>query len=772
MKRMGLAASALSVLAMAQGVQAAEIAAADDPANAVEAVVVTGEKTARGLQQTVSSVAVTTAARIERENIQDFYDVVARTANMSETYGKTGFTIRGVSNSNVSGGGTGGLATVYVDGAALPQEAVYGGPLEMWDIGQVEILRGPQSTLQGRNSLAGAVIITSANPTYTPQFRARANLASGDELVYAIAASGPIVADQMAFRFAVEKKDSDGFIYNPNLKRDMDAVDNLYIRGKLLLTPSALPGLRALLTYAHNDRDSGYEFTYSRTDRPDYYDHRIDLSGDPSRTKTKTDILTADIAYKLSDKLTLNAIASFNAVNTDATIDFDMAPAHSSYGTRAQTTKTDSQELRLNYDGQRLKGLLGAYHATRDARDLSSSLTNVPFPRATLVSVLTPSLLSGVGNPTPAQQAAAAAQASAFANLYVASLPVIPVNYSGSQPSTIKTSAVFADATFALTAKLSLLGGFRYDHEENTGRSAQTASFAGTYPTPASFGPYASYVAQVNAFVAGMIAQANASAPEGTREFNAFLPKFGVKYQWTPDIGGSLTAQRGYRSGGSTVNQARSSVAAYDPEYTWNYEAALRTAWLDGSLTLNANAFYTDWTQQQVVVNLGLNAYDSEVRNAGKSHLYGFELEVAQRLTPRLSWYVSLGHTRTKFDDFKVTAGALVSDLSGSEFPYAPHWTAAAGVDQCWDNGLIAHLDGNYRSNAFSEADINQARTALIKKHLVFNGRFGYERARWGAYVYGRNLLNATYSQYTRTDIPVALLSEPRIIGLTLETRW
>lgn len=214
-----LTVCSFTTLAMAQATWAKEPGVLpptnDDPSFAVEAVIVTGEKASRSLQQTVASVAVTTAARIERENIQTFYDVVARTANMSETYGKTGFTIRGVSNMNVSGGGTGGLATVYVDGAALPIEAVYGGPLEMWDIGQVEVLRGPQSTLQGRNSLAGAVVITSANPTYTPQFRARIGLASGDERTVALAAGGPIVTDQLAFRAALEKKDSDGFVYNP-----------------------------------------------------------------------------------------------------------------------------------------------------------------------------------------------------------------------------------------------------------------------------------------------------------------------------------------------------------------------------------------------------------------------------------------------------------------------------------------------------------------------------------------------------------------------------
>jgi outer membrane receptor protein involved in Fe transport len=776
MRRSLLTACSLGILALAHTAAAEETAPATPPApdqvTAVEAVVVTGEKTSRSLQQTVTSVAVTTAARIERENLRTFYDVVARTANMSETYGKTGFTIRGVSNMNVSGGGTGGLATVYVDGAALPLEATFGGPLELWDVGQVEVFRGPQSTLQGRNSLAGAVIITSANPGYTPSFRASVGLASGDERTVGVAGGGPIVADQLAFRVAVQKKESDGFVYNPILKQDIEAVDNLYVRGKLLYTPTALPGLKVLATYAHNKRESGYQFTYARTDRPDYYDHRVDLSDTPSRTNSKSDIFTVDGSYKLSEALTLNAIVSWNKVKTDATIDFDFTPVASSYGTRDTDTETTSEEVRLNYEGERLKGLIGLYHANRDAKDFAVSRTNVPFPRATLVNVLTSTLLTGVPAPTPAQQAAAAAQANGFANLYIAALPVIPVDYSGDQPSTIETSAIFADASFALTDKLSLLGGFRYDHEENTSGAKQTAVFAGTYPSAAGFGPYAPYVTQVNAFVTGMIAQANASAPENTRKFNAFLPKAGLKYEWTSDINTSLTAQRGYRSGGSTVNQARSSVAAYDPEYTWNYEASLRTAWLNGTLTVNANVFYTDWKDQQVIVNLGLNAYDYEVQNAGKSHLYGFELEVAQQLTSQLSWYASLGHTKTKFDDFTITAGDDNRNLSGSEFPYAPQWTAALGGDYRFADGWIAHLDGSYKSKSYSAAGIDQADDSPVKGRLLFNGRFGYERGHWGAYVYGKNLLNATYSQYTRTDIPVSMLGEPRVVGLTLETRW
>ena len=764
--------AAVSGLALTSGMaHAADTAAApaiDPAANAVEAVIVTGEKSSRGLQETTTSVAVTTARTIEREHLQTFYDVVNRTANMSDTYGKSGFTIRGVSNTNVSGGGSSGLATIYVDGAALPDGATYSGPLEMWDIGQVEVLRGPQSTLQGRNALAGAVIIRSTDPTFTYGFKARVEAASGDERSVAFAGGGPIIADQLAFRLAVEDKSADGFIYNPTRHEDAARYDNLNVRGKLLLTPTALPGFKALATYNHNKRDSGYVYTYSRTDTPDIYDHRIDLSGDPQRSDSKVDIFTLDTSYQLTDKLTLTGIASWNKIHEIASYDADYLPVRASYGTRDQTAKTASQELRLNYAGDRFKGLLGFYHAKRDTDLHQVSLTNVAFPTATLTAVMTQTLL-GLGYTQPV----AAATAADFSGRYTAAFPVIPVNYTAVSPEEIETTALFFDGSFALTDKLSVLGGLRYDHEENTSSSTATAVLASALPSPSAFpAPYQPFVPTVNAFVTSMVAQAGASAPEATRKFNAWLPKIGVKYDWTGDISTSLTAQRGYRSGGQTVNIARSTVAPYDQEYTWNYEASLRTSWLDDTLTVNANAYYTDWKDQQVIVYLGLNSYDYQVVNAGKSHLYGFELEVNQQVTPRFNWYGSIGHTRTKFDEFNVNVGTVSTDLTGAEFPYAPRWTLAAGADYRWDNGLVANLNANYRSKVYSQADANQAADDLVKARALVNGRFGYEREHWGVYAFGKNLLNKKYIQYDRPANSIALLGDPRVIGVSLETRW
>jgi outer membrane receptor protein involved in Fe transport len=89
--------------------------------------------------------------------------------------------------------------------------------------------------------------------------------------------------------------------------------------------------------------------------------------------------------------------------------------------------------------------------------------------------------------------------------------------------------------------------------------------------------------------------------------YQAFLPKGGLSWEVAPDKTVSAIVQRGYRSGGNGINPGRAQALTYDPEYTWNYELSLRTQWLDRRLTLNANAFYIDWTDQQVNVQLSEN---------------------------------------------------------------------------------------------------------------------------------------------------------------------
>lgn len=751
---------AASVFVMLLPAGAAFAADADAPGAEVEELVVTGEKTERSLQDTVASVAVVTSRRIEQENIQTFFDIVNRTANVSETYNGSGFTIRGISSSNVTGGGSSSLASVYVDGAAIPDRTLNNGPLDMWDVAQVEILRGPQSTLQGRSALAGAVVIRTQDPTWEWAGRARVKITDADQRVFSIAGGGPIIADQLAFRLSLEDRKDDGFIRNVTRGDNEDPVDATTIRAKLLVTPQALPGLTVRAGYTHDDRTGGYLFSYSSTAVANPWKNRVNYSDYGNNSKSKTDIATLAADYVLSDTLNLSSVTAWNRVRNRSQFDSDATPQPIVYGDTDDRDDTFSQELRLQYAGERLEGLVGGYYSKRELSTGTISRSTVTTPVTTLIGVLT-SPLFGLD----------AATASFAANTYAAALPQIPVNYRGFVPQEIETFAVFADGRYELTPQLYLLAGFRYDREKNTQATNQVTTFAGAFPNPALYGPLAPVIGGLNQVITAFVAQASASTPANARTFDAFLPKVGLKYDMTEDASLSFVVQRGYRSGGSVANIARSTVVAYDPEYTWNYELALRTSWLDDALTVNATAYYIDWKDQQVLVMLGLNDYDFQTENAGKSHVYGFELEANYRPSTNLDLYASLGHTRTKFDDFQVSSAALPLDLSGSEFSFAPHWTMAAGVNYRWDSGFVANLNANYRGDAFSGTGADQALYA-IKARTIVNAKVGYETDHWALSAFANNLFDEEYIQYNQAAVQRAMFGDPRVLGAILEVRW
>ncbi|GAA0535782.1 outer membrane receptor protein involved in Fe transport [Rhizomicrobium palustre] len=747
--------SSLALLAVINSPSYAETSFTEGDAG-YETVVVTGEKVSRSLQDTVSSVAVTTAKKIDQEGITDLFDVITRTANVSDVYGGMGFSIRGISNRGVSGGGEGGLATIYVDDVAVPDVAVFGGPRDMWDVSQVEILRGPQSTVQGRNSLAGAIIVRTQEPTMQWDAKARSQFNDNGGRQFSMAAGGPIVEDELAFRVAVDDSYSDGFIYNPTHKTNADPRYTLNYRGKLKWTPKALPGLEVDANYTHNTRKSGYVFMYISTAVPDFYHNRLDFSDSPNKADTKMDMASLKASYAIAPAWNISSITALSRVRDTSQYDTDYSAVTQAYGTLWRDVQTFSEELRLQYEGDRLKGLFGLFYFDRNNGNKSASVTNVVTPTATLRGLLVSNFgLDG-------------ATATTAANLYTTALPVIPVSYTSDAPQKTRTYAVFADGRYSITPDLTLLAGFRYDYEENNLISAQTASFAGTYPTPNAYGAYAPAFTGLNYVVSQIVASAGSSAPARSESFGAFLPKLGLTYRWDENFDTSFVVQRGYRSGGAQVNVARSTIVPYDPEYTWNYELSLRSAWLDGTLTANANAYYVDWSKQQVVVRLGLNTYDYQTENAGKSHMYGVEFELNHHLTDDFDWYGSAGYSQNRFDDFTVNTGTATTTLAGTHFASAPNWTLAAGFNYRFLDGFALNLNASYRGRVFSANGADQ-RDYLLGGRTLVNGKLSYAFDQWSVYLYANNIADMQYMVYRYKAQNVAILGDPRVIGGGLE---
>ncbi len=385
-----------------------------------------------------------------------------------------------------------------------------------------------------------------------------------------------------------------------------------------------------------------------------------------------------------------------------------------------------------------------------------------------LTSQVTAYLVSQFGLPLPTAQFLAAEARSVYPDrVFISSQQLYSVD--------IETTAAFGDASWEVAPGLKLLAGFRYDRERQKVANSNMVILNTPIPNPADYASnptLALIIGAVNDLLTAQIDNANSSGPESTTTYEAFLPKGGVSFEFAPDKTVSAIVQRGYRSGGSGVNPGRASTHVYDPEYTWNYELSLRTQWLDRRLTFNTNAFYVDWTDQQVIVQLSDSVYDYETRNAGSSRVWGFEVESDFDVTQRLNVYGSVGYANSKFLDFQTTGG-VVLDLSGFEFANAPRWTWAAGFDWRHPSGFSANVNVNYRGAQFQDVrDQNAGRN--VPSRTLANAKIGYSNDNFGAYLVATNIFDDKYYdyQYENAGRLQALFGEPRMIGLTFEGRF
>jgi outer membrane receptor protein involved in Fe transport len=358
-------------LAVGSAICFANSAWAQDPTAAVELtpITVTGEKINRTLEQTQSSVVVVTEQQLREKADQDLADVFARTPGVYTQAGNENWGIRGVPVSGFDDQGPAtlnGAVSVFVDGAVQPNRALTFTSTQIWDAEQVEVFLGPQSTTQGRNSLAGAVVIQTRNPTFTPSFSAQTSVGNYGERGAAVAGGGAIVDDKIAGRIALDYTEGDGYI--DNVARNDDANPNRSTngRGKLLILPNE--DLEVLLTYAHNEHRQGDNSVLRENDRVRYYKMS---SNTQAFDNLKQDTVSAKVDYRLDDNWSLTSLTANTSSDYSARLDFDQTAVDNQVILRKQDGDLFSQELRLNYTSDTVKSFVGAYygHNTNNFHD-------------------------------------------------------------------------------------------------------------------------------------------------------------------------------------------------------------------------------------------------------------------------------------------------------------------------------------------------------------------------------------------------------------------
>lgn len=731
-----------SAFALAQTASAPATSAEPPPDEvlALDKLVVTGEKLGRTTQETQASVATLTGRELENTTDTSLFDVFQRTANTFTN--ADGFSIRGIANNGVTYTEGSDLATVLVDGAQFDSQMLGFNGLSIWDLDQIEILRGPQSTSQGRNSLAGAVVANTRNPTFYWDAAARATYADYNTSQFALAVGGPLVADTLAFRFTAEKQISDGYYTNVTLHDDQwGQADNTSYRGKLLFQPARWRSFSALLTYAHlenHDNERAYGYGPTR----DSLFRREAIENTPADFFSRSRLASLEVKQEFANSWLLTSTTSWSDFFSTSAYDGDRTPTEDLVYGFGYDNYTKSQEIRLLAKGDTWKLVSGLYYS--DSR--RSYTGDGPF------YYTVPSPLDAVfGLASPAR---------ALLNVHQAS-----------QVDT-ENAALFLNGEWKPVRRWTLNAGVRFDREQLDRDSAQDVLLLRGFPGAVALMAVPSYGIPLGApadIVLQSIASGASAAANGTDKFNTLLPSAGLTYHWTDDLSTGATVTRGYRSGGVSFNQLRAIIVPYDPEYTTNYELSLRSQWLDKKITANANVFYVDWQDQQVGVQLSNDSYDRQVENAGKSTYYGFELELREKLSARWSAYQNIGHTRTKFDDFVSST----ADYSGNEFPNAPRWTLGAGLTWQHPRGWFGTGSATWIANVYNNA-ANEPMWQLGERFLV-NAKFGYAARHWSVYLYGTNLLDDEYFDTVWAENSGDLAGRPgapRIVGVGVETRF
>ncbi|MFC4307783.1 TonB-dependent receptor [Steroidobacter flavus] len=658
----------------------------------VEEIIVTGTKIERTLQETQTSVSVLTGLELEADNVVGLEEALLRVANANiDPAGN--ISIRGI-DKNGSGGSTTNrmVLGVYVDGVAQSYQSQRFSS-STWDVKQVEVLRGPVGTLQGRNALAGAIVVNTNDPEFDFGGKLRASYGEDNTYQVAGALTGPLVDDVLAFRIAAEKEASDGDIYNTTTRDDKyGEYSQENVRAKLLFTPSSLPGLRALATFTYNKADpapgSRYILGANYSDR-----ETIVTSAEGSTSESKSGSL--QVEYDFGNHLSLTSISAYSSSDTLNLAPFsatDIAnPQRITYGDFDD--ETISQELRIAYSGERLTALFGLYFA---------DLTTEQGRGARINS----GALGG-----PAGDAVVASQVE----------------------EKITNYAAFTDITYRLTDKIELQAGGRLDREE----ADFTRDSAGAFWLNAAGQPTVQLLRPI---------PANETSLSGTE----FLPKAGIVYHFTDDVSLGYVFSKGYRPGGTGVDVMSaiySDVLFYefDAEKTDNHEVSLRTSWLDGRFIANANAYYVDWKNQQIVLSGRLSSLDDFVIvNGTSSSLYGAELELLGTFGG-FQTFASVGYSKTEYDAIEGLAQRYIDlgfnagvQLDGKEFRYSPNVKGAIGASYRWDFGLRAAIDGSYVGSSY----INAANTAKVPDYTLVNVNISYDTGFGEVFVFAKNVFD------------------------------
>ena len=714
MKRALLAGAAFGAMSTAAYAQDA----AEPGATSVEDIVVTARRTEESSQKTPLALTAFSGQTLERVGAQQVTDLQGSVPNLNIVQGRgssnsTNIYIRGIGQPDA-------LQTfdpaigVYVDDVYYSR--IRGSQFDLLDLERVEILRGPQGTLYGKNTIGGAMKLVSRRPGQ--DFRARASASYGDYDLIDIqgAVSGPI-SDTLALGLSALHSERGGYVTDPVTGAEYNDKNTTAVRAALAWDPAA--NLRVDLTADYSKDDAGLtvgQATNSLTylaggvvypvpsPLPEYNFQTRTTPGLPNETRLETWGVSARVDWSLSDALTLKSITSYRELRTDDYIDFDATQLEIADALVAVDQKQVSQELQLTYSSGPITAVGGLYYLKEDVSSHQESYDD---------DLLGPAFLNS--------------------------------GFLRTIDDTLETTskAAYANLSYAVTDRLRLSGGVRYTKEEKD-YWRTTSTFYSLLPTfnlTYVFAP-----------------------PVGEYEDTSIM--LSADYQLNDTAMVYARYAQGFKSGGfnGRANSASDSTE-YAPETADTYEVGAKTTYWDNRFRLNVAAFVTKYDDFQARVS-GIDVIPGDlaptpvlsVLNAGALDIRGFEVESVLVPVRNLTLDAQIGFLEA---DYKEFADARFTSFNGSRAfqtpAFSPKWTARFGgqyiVDFADGSGVTFGAAAKYRSRMALAVD-NTLTNSTVElpgmfqdEYWLYDARVVWNDAsdRYTVGLYGQNLSDEVY---------------------------
>jgi iron complex outermembrane recepter protein len=672
-------------------------------------IVVTALRRDESLQDVPAAVTAFTSAAIENAGIERPGEFINLTSNVNlvetQNSGNAFIIIRGITQARNSEPSV----AVVIDGVQQANPAMFN--QELFDVEQIEVLKGPQGGLYGRNAIGGAIIINSKKPTdeFSGSFKAGIDNGFGWQVRGGV--SGPI-SDGVKFRLAASYRDTDGYIRNTFLNEDADPVKDLAVRGNLLLDPGNGVSLDLRASYAKLKTQALY-FNIVNDVNDVSLPVRVNNRGINNRDIVN---LAAKFTYE-GEGFTATSITSYDTVKEILTGDaFDFRPINESFLFRPANSpfgfglgfgidiaqsqylnvKSVSQEIRLESPkNDALFWMVGGYYI--DTKRFISTGNLVDIGQGVFPVFRTPST-----NPASPQQTFLADSQSNFA------------------------WALFANLGYEFSEQFRVDGSLRYDRDKRVN----------TTLTPTGFLP------NVPGFPQG------ATGQKRRVSFDDLQPKLTLTFKPSDDVTLYGGYSRGFRSGG--FNQTGVGAVAggngivgvndiFKDETASTFEAGIKTQLLDRKLTLNAAAYSTISKNSYFFVFLAANSTQN-LGNIPKTEIQGFELEATLRPSRDIQLNAAAGYTFSEIKAFPVATviGNEAPLISRYTYNLGAQFTPELGSDM---NGLL-RVDYRRVGKTWWEP----FNTTVRKPINLMDARLGVSGGAWSLTGFAENLFNKKYN--------------------------